>query len=94
MIIYIYNYIYTYYYIYTRYSYIVMRKIMIGQKDLGMALMTTSLANSVSKNGEIDESIWGAAQNPSQNLGLIWFNGSVLNDVLSLSHVFILNQIS
>jgi hypothetical protein len=26
-------YIYTYYYIYTRYSYIVMRKIMIGQKD-------------------------------------------------------------
>ena len=67
---------------------------MIGQKDLGMALMTTSLAHSVSKNGEIDESIWGAAQNPSQNLGLIWFNGSVLNDVLSLSHVFILNQIS
>ena len=50
---------------------------MIGQKDLGMALMTTSLANSVSKNGEIDESIWGAAQNPSQNLGLIWFNGDI-----------------
>ena len=30
---YIILYIYTYYYIYTRYSYIVMRKIMIGQKD-------------------------------------------------------------